>query len=174
MESTISYQKPNEPNPPEVIEPFGQAGIRQYVGRVLLWFLITCLICSCGMWYRSLSYSDRIDWRGDGDMATISTIAGRIWLAYNNYDGNRVNNSGWSYSGGEFDPSRIEDRWKNSVYKVIGIELSLTPENIGRGPRAVSGMWIRIKWYFVTGVFGFLLLLHLLLTWRNTREAASA
>jgi hypothetical protein len=146
-------------------EPFGQAGVRQHIGVVVNAISITCLIIACVMWYRSHVYYDRLEWRGGADELRFTSVYGRIKIDGASF-GERVNNNaGWVFRSGL--TRRPRDGWDDSVWKLVGIEVSLTPD--GRAP---SGFWIRIKWYFIAFVCSIIPAISLVLQWRRNREHA--
>lgn len=146
-------------------EPFGQAGIRQHLGVVVNAIAITCFILACVMWYRSHAYFDRLEWRGGAEELRVTSVYGRIKIDGSAYENNVNNNAGWSFRTGL--TRRPRDGWDASVWKLIGIEISLSPED-----RAPSGFWIRIKWYFIAFVCSIIPAVSLLLQWRRKREEA--
>ena len=147
-------------------EPFGQAGVRQYFGRIVTWVCVTGMICAGGMWYRSTFWLDSLEWRGGSEELRISSIGGRLKVTGSTFERKVNNNSGWLYRGRTFQMMR--DVWQESAYKTIGIEFGREPGNTS----AIGGFWLRIKWYLVAGVCAVIPLVQLLLWWKRSREEA--
>ncbi|MBC7784881.1 MAG: hypothetical protein H7144_13670 [Burkholderiales bacterium] len=166
MDSTLPYVSSPPTAPVVPAEPFGQTGVRQYLARVVTWLCIAGFVCACGMWYRSLQFADRLDWREGKSGISIASVAGRIKVATSTYrtDSSRSSTNGWDYRGQHF--SNVEDRWKPSIMKTVGIEIGFTPEE----RRAVSGAWLRVKWYFIVALFAFVPAVQLLIRWRRLRK----
>ncbi len=148
-------------------EPFGQSGVRQYLGRAVAWICIAGMVCACGMWYRSTQWLDSVEWRGGNEELRISSIAGRLRISGATFENRMNNNSGWLYRRRPFRMAR--DAWPDSIYKTIGIEFGSEIVSAGR----TGGFWVRIKWYFVAGVFAVVPAIQLLLWWRRSREEAA-
>jgi hypothetical protein len=147
-------------------EPFGQEGVRQHIGVVVNAVCITCILLACVMWYRSTTYYDRLEWRGGAQELRITSVQGRIRIDGASF-GERVNNNGgWIFRSGL--TRRTRDGWADSGWKIVGIEISLTPD--GRAP---SGFWIRIKWYFIVFACSIIPLVSLVIQWRRNREEAA-
>lgn len=146
-------------------EPFGQTGVRQYMGRMFTWVCITAALCALAMWYRSLAYYDSAEWNAQGQTFAISSAFGRMQLRAESVSDNG-NREGWGYRGGYF--RRTSDAWQPSIWKTIGIEFGTS--TIRRD--ATSTIWLRAKWYFVAGVFALLPFLRWLLGLRRSRDDA--
>jgi len=148
-------------------DAFGQAGIRQYFGRVWMWICITGMVCCSGMWHRSLRVVDMMEWRGTHERMAISSIASRMKISVATFPGAQSGETGWTYY---VRPYKITaDNWQDGFWKTVGIEFSLSPE----AANANGGFWIRVKWYFAASVFAAMLVTQFLLKWRRSREAAA-
>ena len=152
----------------QVDEAFGQTGVRQYFGRMISWLCITISLCAGAMWYRSLSFVDKAEWRGQGQTLVVRSIYGRLHLSAAGYPAGGGKGSGWSYSGGYFQRRWVEDRWAPSIWKTVGIQLSRDDDAISRG--ATSSALIRVKWYLVAIVFGAFPIVRWLLLMRARRR----
>lgn len=131
-----------EPDP----EPFGQRGVRQYVGVVVHWLCIVSIAVALTFWYRSVQVFDRLEWRGTDANLRISSRAGRIEVETNTFLSRGGRAIGWIYKGGTI--RRGFDAWPPSVLKTVGIEFTRGPTR----PDAIGGSMFRVKWYFVIAV----------------------
>ncbi len=146
-------------------EPFGQAGILQHLGKVLNACAITGLMITLAMWYRSTGYVDSFSWHGGTEELQISSIAGRIKITGEVFEGRGNHNAGWGYRTRSFN--MVKDAWEDSIWKMIGIEFST--QGSGNGG---NGFWIRIKWYFIAGICAAIPAISVLLQWKNWRDEA--
>lgn len=144
-------------------EPFGQTGVRQHLRVLVNSFFITMLIVACLLWYQSHQYYARFEWRGESEQLHITSVYGRIRIDGVRYAQPVHTDSGWSFRTGRI--RQAQDGWKDSVWKRIGIEFSLTPD-----VRAREGFWVRIKWSFVIILCGVILSIRLLFQWWRQRQ----
>lgn len=144
-------------------EPFGQAGVRQHLGVFVQGLFITVLIAACVLWYQSHQYYARLEWRQGAEELRITSVYGRIRIDGVRYAQSVHADSGWSFRTGRVRQPR--DGWKESFWKWIGFELSLTPE-----VRAPEGFWIRIKWSFIVILCAMIVSISLFFQWRRQRQ----
>jgi hypothetical protein len=128
---------------PEIEEPFGQTGVRQYVGQLLSVFFVFVAIIAALMWYRSTQAFDRFEWRSPTEQIAIDSVMGRLRLEFTTFDERRSGNyTGWTYR--QPRPRGLRDGWEPSLFKLIGIEVRRN-DSLANG----NGYWIRIKWYLI-------------------------
>jgi len=142
--SESATPRPAGQQPPE---PFGQTGVRQYMGKLFTWVCITLALCAMAMWYRSLSFADRADWRGKDQIVSVRSIYGRLQFSASFFPPGAGQGAGWGYRGGYF--RTVQDRWEPSLWKTVGFEVGTGAYETG----ATGGMWLRAKWYFIAAVF---------------------
>jgi len=130
-------------------DAFGQAGVRQYAGRVLMWVCITASLCSLAMWYRSVTFFDAFSYPYGQQVLEARSVFGRLQFSVDTFAGQpETSNGRWQYRGNYV--RRLGDAWQPSLWKTIGFEFRFAPADAS----ATSGFWIRVKWYFVAAVFG--------------------
>lgn len=148
-------------------EPFGQTGVRQFVGRILAWLFLTVGLCAAAMAHRSTTFFDRAEWRGRGQMFKIVSGNAQLQLvggAKQNPIGG--DGPGWSYGGGydngHWGPNRAA--WQTDFGQMIGFEVSWDAP----GPQFDSGFRLRFQWLTIAVVFlvwPFLFVVRGLLRW---------
>lgn len=153
----------NSTSPPLPAEPFGQTGVRQYLGVLINGFLITGLIITCLLWYQSYQSYARFEWRKGAEELRITSVYGRIRIDGMRYAHTIHPDGGWSFRTGRVRQPR--DGWKESLWKWIGIELSWTPEF-----SASEGFWLRIKWSFLAMLCGLILSIRLFFHWQHQQQ----
>jgi hypothetical protein len=152
----------NPARPFEATESFGQAGVRQHLGLVVNAICIAGMVIASFMWYRSVDRADLMDYRGGQREMSVISAMGRLKITSVIYDQPVNNNAGWIYRSRH--TRSLQDGWKPSIYKTIGIEFSNRPENGG------AGFWLRINWYLIVIACGLVPAISLLRHWRRTRE----
>ncbi len=136
---------------PDLVEPFGQHGVRQYLFPALTCSSLVLMILSIGMWIRSHHVVDAFRREHAGIATYVSSIYGRVLIAWGNDSPFRAGEE-WTYYK-ERMPAQINDRWRPSIYKTLGIEWDRQPLNEEWGNK---GGWVRIRWPFVVVVAGVL------------------
>ena len=128
-------------------DPFGQAGVRQYIGKWLAWLCVLAAIITSAMWYRSSFFFDTFEWRGKGQTMRIISAQSQLLIDYSVDDQKRLGlgGSGWSYRGGYTMHRNLRDNWQESPLKTLGFEFQSEP--LKRS--AASGFWLRAKWQFI-------------------------
>lgn len=146
---TVADPMDYAPAPP--VEPFGQAGVRQFAGRIVAWAMLTVGLSAAAMAYRSGGYVDALEWKGQGQSMRI--ISGNGQIALIGVTSARIGNgdTGWSYRGGYGGRRWGANRgpWKTSVGETVGIEGRLSPPS----PEYTGGFWLRLKWPTVAALF---------------------
>jgi len=151
-------------------DPFGQAGVRQHIGKWLAWLCVLAAIVTAAMWYRSSFFYDSFEWRGGGQAMRILSSQSRLQIEFSVLDEKRLGlgGNGWTYRGGYTTHRVLRDYWEESALKTLGVEFKAEP--LQRS--ATSGFWLRAKWQFI--VISMILvptIRGLLLIWRRRREA---
>lgn len=136
---------------PDVAEPFGQRGVRQYLFPALTCSSLIMMVLSIGMWIRSHHVVDAFRRERSGIATYVSSIYGRILIAWGNDSPFRAGEE-WTYYK-ERMPDQINDRWQPSIYKTLGIEWRRKPLNDEWG---TTGGWVRIRWPLVVAIAGLL------------------
>lgn len=166
-------------------EPFGQAGVRQYIGRILAWVMLTLCLASAAMAQRSgafqtgYGYYDEIQWRSKGQGLGAISAAGQISL-FAGSTVNTTNESGWRTRGGYMRdfPNRGGRRfgiqggpmlaWQTDLGRLVGFEVQTRIPN-----REFSqGFLFRFKWLTLAALFMLQPLVYVLLQLRRRRVEA--
>jgi hypothetical protein len=136
---------PAEPDETSPAEPFGQAGVRQYVVPILHWVCVVLFAVSVTMWWRSGQIVDELSLRRLNQTVEIRSGIGQLSLRTELFQARRYGNNPWTYRslpvGG-----RTRDRWEDGMWKRIGVQLTPGAE----GGSAHAGFLLRVKWYFAT------------------------
>jgi len=142
-------------------EPFGQTGIRQYLGSFLAIASAAMLAISSVMWLRSLTTGDVLDiYTADG-RTRISSSYGRVRIAAMGATSDAGWN--WAYRTQNLVPMTA-DPWQPSIWKTIGIEFRAG--DAGRG----SASWLRVKWSTAAAAFAIWPALHVARQMRAARK----
>jgi hypothetical protein len=136
-------------------EPFGQTGIRQYIGSTLAFLSAAMMAASIALWFRSRDTADILDVYHPYGRVVISSTWGRLRVAA--FPGQGESEWTWFYNMRPFR-QQGEDPWKPSLWKTIGIEARAQPAD----NRFPSGWWMRMKWSTATLLFGVWPLMHAL------------
>lgn len=147
-------------------EPFGQAGVRQYFGKAVAWCCVIVAMLAAAMWYRSTFFLDTFEWHAKDQAIHVRSVASRLIVDFA-ADGQRISGSqGWSYGGRYLRD--INDAWRGSIWKTVGIEFSARPFD----GTATAGFWLRVKWQFIVICMIFVPVARgAVLVWRRRREA---
>jgi hypothetical protein len=125
-------------------EPFGQAGIRQYAGRILAWLFLTVGLCAAAMGHRSGRFEDVVEWSGRGQWLSIRSTGGRLTVLAAGKQGETGEGHGWSF-GGRYNrrPDGWARRpWRTTLGDVAGIEAVVGPPDSNFD----SGFYFRASW----------------------------
>ena len=122
-------------------EPFGQAGVRQYAGRLLAWVFITIALSAFAMGHRSNRYSDAVDWRGQGQMLKVISGSGQLLIEGGGSEQIK-GEGGWSYRGGYGGRRLSRMLWESSIGQTIGFEARMEPPSRDLD----KGFWVRLNW----------------------------
>jgi hypothetical protein len=167
---TATDAPPSEVDPaavePDEPEPFGQTGIRQYVGRLATIVCLAIAMVAGFMWYRSTSVFDGFEWRSPNELLRIASVTGRLKIDYTHYEDKRFNNGGWIYQQQPIMRT-VRDGWKPSLYKTVGIEFRHENEEARS-----FGVWLRVKWYFILGAAMLIPVCRWIMIFQRRREAS--
>lgn len=149
-------------------DPFGQAGVRQYIGKALAWLCLLGAIVAAAMWYRSSFYSDWAEWRGEGQIMHVRSVMSRLMIDFSTYAQRQNGQEGWIYRGRY--TNNVRDGWSKSIWKTIGIEARPYPLD----GAATGGFWLRVNWSFICASLAAVPLIRgmvlVLRQWREARE----
>lgn len=153
---------------PDTGEPFGQTGVRQYIGPILHWVCVVCFAVSLTMWYRSSTTGDILELRQRNQIISVLSVDGHLRIHASFFESRRYGASGgWGYDSAPVGRRRVRDTWNNSILERIGVQLSLSPLS----PDAQAGFWLRVKWYFAAAASAVLPLWRCVLRWRRRKAA---
>lgn len=129
--------------PPPVVqvspEPFGQTGVRQYLGSFLALLGAAAMAVSIAMWARSTNTSDVLEIVHPYGRTMVSSAWGRLRVA--SFASGAQAEWTWYYSNRPFT-YRGTDPWPPSPWKTLGIEFRRQSAD----PRVSGGWWLRVKW----------------------------
>jgi hypothetical protein len=166
-------------------EPFGQAGVRQYIGRILAWIFFTMALAAAAMAQRSGAfqegngYYDEVQWRAKGHGLGVVSIYGQVAL----FGGTTVNpssDSGWRFRGGYVrDYSMRAGRrwgmanssmvpWETDTGRMLGAEW----QSRAPGREFSEGFLLRFKWMTLAVLFMLQPLVYVLMQLRRRRAEA--
>ncbi|HEX8324727.1 MAG TPA: hypothetical protein VF595_12540 [Tepidisphaeraceae bacterium] len=133
-------------------EPFGQAGVRQYAGRLLAWVCVTIALSAAAMAHRSSGFADLLQWKGAGQRLFIASGNSQLVIDYAVSANLGSSDTGWDYSGGyrgrRWRPLNTGP-WQSSLGETAGIEGSLSPSSA----ELQKGAWLRLRWVTVAALF---------------------
>lgn len=131
-------------------EPFGQAGVRQYFGRIVAWLFLTVGLCAAAMSHRSGRFSDELVWTGRGQRLEIVSAQGQLAIVGAARRNATNEGTGWQFGGGyDRRPRALQEAWRTDFGDAIGLEGMIGPPN----PRVDSGFFVRAKWASVAVLF---------------------
>jgi hypothetical protein len=150
-------------------EPFGQTGIRQYVGSFSALMCAAMVAFCLTLWYRSLSVVDALEFYHSDTRTIFMSSTGRLNIAQLEARG-MPEGSSWGYSSRAVRRSRF-DSWDDSIWKTIGVEF--IPSYNFRGQ---VGWVLRVKYPVAALAFGILPAVHVARQMHRNRriEAAAA
>ena len=145
-------------------EPFGQTGIRQYVGSFSA-LMCAALVAAClTLWYRSLSVTDALEFYHSESRTVVMSSTGRLNVAILASSG-MPEGATWGYNSRPARRSRY-DTWEDSIWKTIGVEF--IPAYNFRGS---VGSIFRIKYPLAAAMFGILPAVHVVRQMKRNRKA---
>ena len=131
-------------------EPFGQAGVRQFAGRILAWLCLTLGLCAAAMSHRSGRFSDELVWSGRGQRLEIVSAGGQLAVVGAGRQNATSEGSGWQFGGGyDRRPRVLRQSWRTDIGDTLGFEAIVGPPN----PTADSGFYVRAQWASVAVLF---------------------
>lgn len=152
-------------------EPFGQAGVRKYFGRILLWVFLTIGLSAAALAHRSQSYSDWAKWVGHSQTMRVSSSSGQLSIiAMPELRGDRPD-SGWSF-GGNVGRRGLQtyQGWQSDLNELLGFEYqSPVPGRYGG-----DGVWLRVKWSTLAVLFLIQPLVYVVRLWFTRRRRRAA
>ncbi len=160
MPATLTSQSPL------ANEPFGQTGVRQYLFPALTVLSLTCMVLSLGMWVRSHYIVDRFSTRTAKSTWYVSSIYGRVLVAWGEDSPQPAPRGEWQYMQSPI-PDVINDKWRPSVWKMIGFEWRGQPYDSTWGD---EGGWLRARWPFIAALWGVLPVVRVVRERRRKRE----
>jgi len=146
-------------------EPFGQTGVRQYVGSFAALFCAIGMAAALTLWLRSGGVMDTLEFNQETSRTVLQSANGRLVLARVYMEQNDAGS--WGYSSRQL-PRFRGDRWPDSIWKSIGIELR-KDYIFGR-----PGWWLRVKWPLAAAVLAVVPALHVLGPMRRKRQRAGS
>ena len=169
--SATATSLPSQPIP---FEPFGQAGVRQYMGRALAWLCITVSLSAAAMTQRSSNFFDNLQWIGQGEALQIVSVGGTLSL-YGGPTRQKSTNTGWKYGGaymgqiGRYARFKPWNRgWSSEMSGLVGIEARA----LAADRDFDSGVFFRIKWPTLAALFMVQPLGYVLIRLRRRRAEA--
>ncbi|HRK29923.1 MAG TPA: hypothetical protein PLD59_02505 [Tepidisphaeraceae bacterium] len=142
-------------------EPFGQTGVRQYVGSFSALFCAAMVAMCLTLWYRSFTVMDTVEFYHAQSRSLVQSAQGR--LAIVNIQGSAGDGAGWGFSSRPVRRGRL-DRWPDSIWKTIGVQVM---SDTFSGQRA----WLlRVKFPFAAAVLGVVPVVHVIKQLRMVRR----
>lgn len=160
------------PSQPIPYEPFGQTGIRQYLGRLMAWFFVTVSLCAAAMAQRSSGFLDEARWGGQGQIVRIMSANSQL-AVFGGTTAQKVNETGWKYGGaylGQIGRYGRARPWASALNESLGFEISLKPPL----REMDAGFLLRMKWTTMAALFIVQPLVYVLMRWRRRRAEAWA
>ncbi|MDB5324723.1 MAG: hypothetical protein JWM57_292 [Phycisphaerales bacterium] len=158
------------PSQPIPYEPFGQTGVRQYMGRMLAWVFVTCSLCAAAMAQRSSGFLDEARWGGQGQMLRVVSANSQL-AVFGGTTSAKGHETGWKYGGaylGQIGRYGRPRPWASSLNESLGMEVSLTPPM----REMDAGFLLRMKWTSMAALFMVQPLVYVLMRWRRRRAEA--
>ena len=149
----MSHPASNQPHRYELPpEPFGQRGVRQYVGRASTVLCLVVMFGAIAMLARSHFTTDVIARVDDDGLIEIRSIYGRLLVYSRPFVRTETDPHGWLMQSYPM-PTRIRDPWVPSWKKTLGFEIGFSD----LAGRAEPGWWwMRLKWSTLAIVAGLL------------------
>jgi len=132
-------------------EPFGQAGVRQFLRPILLRVAMLFGIVAALMWYRSHHAVDALVRVGPEAVLEVRSIFGRVVVTRLDRGGvPRGQPAAWEFHTDEFR-GPIRDAWRPGWRKTLGVQWGREPY----GPDSAQTAWrLRVRWPTLVAVYG--------------------